>query len=130
MNINPLTAPCIVCHNKGDQLMLNSLRRIKDICDRSDAPKVDIRKSSIRYFQWGIHSRCQYGLPCNELDSFDNECKNIVRHIEERMIQIAMANDNDSEYHNILELLRGDFPAVYHGMERIRAYSKRNITKD
>lgn len=130
MNVNPMTAACMICNNNGNQSKLNALIKLKDICDKNRDTTINIKNSPIRHFQWGLHSHCEYGIPCYKLDAFDNKCKNIVRHIEKRMIQIAMATDNDSEYHNILELSRGNFPAVYHGMERIRAYSKSNISKD
>ncbi|ADL35994.1 hypothetical protein bpr_II054 (plasmid) [Butyrivibrio proteoclasticus B316] len=116
-------SPCFICHNKGDQMKLMKLQRLKEMCEDSDAEKCDIRKSHINSFTWGIHSHCRFGLSCPELESFDSSCRRIAEDIEERLIQIAMCG-SDKEYHDIHDMLRGDFSAVCHAMDIIRHTSR------
>ncbi len=107
-------SPCMICHQHGDSLKKDKLRRMEDICRRNNIVNTN---NKIYYFNWGFHSHCRYGLDCPSLRQFDRECEQIAHLLEPKIAAIAASGSKD--YHALLDLCRGDFPAVYNELEAI-----------
>lgn len=116
MAFSGVLSPCIVCHNHGDYMRKNKLLEIERLCSPFEA---EHEFESNVYTVLRTHSKCRYGLRCPELDRFDNECNAIARCISGKIVTAVVTGDN-KVYHRLIELCRGDFPAAYHYLERIR----------
>ncbi len=101
---NPL-APCAICHRNG--LLKQKLLSLKAICGTS--------QGDIHQLTWHISSKCRYGLWCDELKQYDNECFRIARGITPALVRIAKTHDK--RYQECYELCRGDFPTVCRQLE-------------
>lgn len=112
-------SPCYICHNHGDDMLKIKLKRMLDICKN-----LGIEQSTKRHdFMWGFNSHCKYGLSCPKLDQFNRECESLAQNVEPYIAGLAEANGIDKKYnnayHDVLNLCRGDFPAVYKRLEII-----------
>lgn len=113
--IYPPNSPCMVCHDKGDWQKKTKLQRMELLCS-SLSESAEIRHSPDMGLR--VHSRCRYGLSCTALTSFDNECNLMARQLSGKLVAAAVSED-DSVYHELFELCRGDFPACYRELEFI-----------
>ena len=110
-------APCIICRQKHDTSRLDQLRKIKRACHGLE--RTPVNDHHIK-FNFGTHKRCSYGISCEELHVRRNEESRLEQQLHSDLIAIALS-DNNKKYNEILHLLRGHFPAVYHQMEQLRA---------
>ncbi len=112
-------SPCYVCHNKGDHMIELRLRQMEETCQMAGISKSESRHN----YMWGIHSHCRYGLSCSDLEQFDRECETLARNVEPYITGLAEAYAKDEKYatayHEVLDLCRGYFPAVYRQLEMI-----------
>ena len=113
---------CMACHKKHDTAQLDKLHRM-----RYETTHKQIAASNERHhsFMWGIYSHCPYGIACSDLNRTDSQANQIARELEPYLITIAQ-NDDETLYHQMLQYLRGDFPSVYHTLERIHNTKKEN----
>lgn len=105
---------CMICRQKNHSSSLDRLRRIKE----QFRQPVDMSNIQQEHFTWSIHERCKYGISCNKLQNFENESKRLIKEIEPIIVDICM-KQSTNEYHKMLQLLRGEFPAVYNQTERL-----------
>lgn len=118
---NPM---CAVCHQKNNSSKLNQLRLIKTIIQNN---KVSIDNISIRHriFSWYINDNCRFGVPCTIINRQNMESKRIAHELEPYLVAIATNSyeishgNKDMLYHDILRLLSGHFPNIYHSMEQL-----------
>lgn len=109
--------PCMICRQKTDTLKLLKLQRLYN---QLRSLNVDESQSSYQ-FSWNNYSRCRYGLSCNELRQYDQKCNSICRQLNPYIEAVASDPDNKRDYITILDCCRGDYPQVYHEVERLRA---------
>lgn len=107
------SSPCMICHQHGDSMKKEKLRRMEDICHRNNLTG----DGNSYHFNWGFNSHCRYGLPCPTLRQFDMDCERLAQRVEPLIAQLAKSGSPD--YHQVLNLCRGDFPAVYNMLETI-----------
>jgi len=124
--IYPPNSPCMVCHDKGDWQKKAKLQRMELLCS-SLSESAEIRHSPDMGLR--VHSRCRYGLSCTALTSFDNECNLMARQLSGKLAAAAVSED-DSVYHELLELCRGDFPACYRELEFIHNKYRKTLATD
>ncbi len=112
---------CLICRDKNNTYMLNKLRSMFDRLRSMGHEPMDAGIRTVRrgLFNWGIHSRCQYGVHCDTLTRYDSQCKSLAEQMEPYIVAVAIKG-NEHDYHDMLEWFRGDFPAVYNTAERIR----------
>ena len=120
-------ALCMMCHKKNDTSLINKLQRLQTEIQRA---KIEPHKTSNYTFMWGINPHCSYGIQCNNLDNIKHKANHIARQLEPYLISIALS-DNEQMYHIVLQYLRGDFPSVYHTIEKLHAkYKHDNACKN
>lgn len=122
MTFSGVLSPCIACHNQGDYMKKFKLLRMEQLCSALEENH-DVRHSPDLGLY--VHSNCRYGLSCSTLTDFDNECNAVARRIASRVITAAVMED-ESIYHQILELCRGDFPMAYNYIENIHFQYKKS----
>ena len=122
MKPSKLMMPCMMCHDKNNSHTESKLRRMEMML-REVEPVEDSSYLRRHSFNWSIHHRCKYGISCNDLRNADIRCNDIARRLEDKLVAVAMSDDNQL-YFEMLQMLRGDFPNIYHSMEILRAQWK------
>ena len=90
--------------------------------DKDSSSHLAVQYSSIPKYNWDVHERCKYGMMCGKLQSFEHENMNLVLSIEP-LITGLLVNGTKAQLQQLLQLLRGEFSAVYSQVERDWYYS-------
>ena len=99
---------CMMCHEHNSKS--NTLNRLYQLVKINNVePDVEDRIS----YLWGHHDRCRFGIPCNKIDSFNRENDQLARSLEPYLTAIAKSG-NAKLIHECLNLLRGNYPQIYH----------------
>lgn len=98
----------------------DKLRQIENFIRKTRIQPVKI--NNYRY-DWFSEARCRYHIPCNKLNSYNRENDRIEKHIEPYITAIAESG-NKTLIHELLNLLRGDYPSVYHMVDIISHKTK------
>ena len=107
---------CIVCHDKRFHSQLDKINQLEQLIRLQ---KIDIdRHKRYASFTWFINKKCQFGMPCQTLQSKNREALAKASMLEPYLNEIA-ESDNITLYHNVLNILRGNFPSVYRHMEEL-----------
>ena len=106
---------CITCHQKHDNGVTATLSALERELTHI-IPKRAVHGKQ-HTFNWGIHSRCSYGLSCPELINRDNQAKQKTKNLE-RQLSYVIENGNSAEIARVLQILSGTFPQVYHKVDR------------
>ena len=115
MNMNAQQM-CMICHQTGDTIKLHKLRQMLSMCRQQ--VRVKPNRNTYENLQWAVNSRCKYGIPCQKLKDYDRECKELGRQLEPYMKAVA-TEGNSRLYHNLLSMLRGDFPMEHRKLEEM-----------
>ncbi len=118
--------PCLICRKKNDRHMLDLAHMIKQEVMKktlSNTEIDDFRKSDC-HFNWNIHTRCQYGISCPELNRTDNQAKNEFRNIEPYLFHMAIGTDENA-FRRVTMLMSGEFPQIIHELNRVRMTHKK-----
>ena len=109
-------AHCMTCRiDTGPENRLKNIRQL--LYD------IDDYNGKIPNFNWFINPRCQYGIQCNKIDNMARNMNRLTTEIEPKLVTVAYSDDTYL-YHNILNLLRGYFPAVYKQVELLHHKGK------
>ena len=108
---------CMMCHEKNDTKYLHKLNHLERLLHNAIHSK-DLVKYRYINFMWGIHSHCRYGIHCPTLSNNDSKANRIANDLEAYIVTAALSDDKQL-YHDILQLLRGEFPSVYRLVEDI-----------
>lgn len=115
--MNRFNAMCMTCHKKNNTSHIHKLQQIEQLV-RHKIRKDDCVNYHHIHFMWGIHSHCPYGIHCTNLEHNDGTANRIARELEPYLVTIAISDDARL-YHEILQLLRGEFSSVYRLVEDI-----------
>ena len=106
---------CMICHKQNN--MVYKLRQIENfLISHGITPNSEYRHE----FVWGHHDHCQYGIVCNKIQQYNIENDVLATKLEPYIITAARSGDQNI-IHGLLSLLQGDYPAVYHLVERLAA---------
>lgn len=105
----------MICHKQNN--VLYKLRQIENYLISHDIKPDNERRYS---FAWGHNDHCQYGISCNKIQQYNIENDALARGLEPYIISAAKSGDQNIIY-GLLSLLQGDYPAVYHMVQRISA---------
>lgn len=115
MSIPGMASPCVICRDPRDGMKRERLREIEELCSGASDDRHRIRAS----FEWGLRTRCRYGIPCQKLSQFDSECRMTAGRIERKLVDAVLGSADT--YRRIYGLCRGYFPQVCREIEMIRA---------
>lgn len=105
------TQICMFCSQKNDTMKTRMLQRIVQMMQGQEFD------GKIHGISWGKLYHCKYGMHCNELQMQESECMRLERQFEGYINGLIKSRDN-TLYHEILQMLRGYFPAAYMYLER------------
>ena len=109
--------PCMVCREKNDDGALRRLEQLERLLRSSGIEPVQKNRLQI---QWGKHNHCRYGLPCPHIEETERRMRAIQIRIEPYLAALAEPG-REQLFHEVLELLRGYFPAAWHAVNRQHA---------
>jgi len=115
---------CLMCRQTSSNTKIQKLHTIKHRIELSDIKP----SSKIDHFMWSSNIRCKYGITCPKIQQLNREMNNLCKQIEPYLIAVSECDDANT-YHDILQLMRGDFPSVYSKMEKLR-HAHRKATQD
>ena len=114
--MNSVTAVCINCKAKNNTSALDQINRIGLLLKHIEVPE---RRGRFRpKFTWGINPRCPYGMQCASIRRNKIRAEKAAHRLEDKMIAAALGDD-ERLYREVLNHLRGHFPAVYRSLEEI-----------
>lgn len=111
MQFNPM---CINCNRKNRlNSYYNKLYRLSQLLQHNKIEAVD----KPAHYGWSLPFRCNYGFNCPSLTSKKTQCEYLTFELNKLLPAVANSN-NESLCHEVLELLRGEFPNIYTQFER------------
>ena len=105
---------CAVCRENPADPIKSRIKRISDILRRVE-PTRDNRQS----FNWDLNVKCKYGLKCFDAEKTISSIKRTINEIDAKLVTVATDPEEERTYHQVLQLLRGQFPSVYNQLERL-----------
>ena len=101
-------ALCVTCRQKSLSMFEEQLKRIERMLNNIE-PNNNYPQFS---FNWGISHRCKFNMPCDRMNQFQRNSERIADRITPKVITVCLGDDF-ALYKNLLNLLRGYFPAVH-----------------
>ena len=105
---------CLICKQKNNNNTNIKLKSIQSILNREDF--LDKRLDHYINFNFGSIERCKLGMNCNDLIRKNNEFRQLTNDISNKLSLYVEYSDFHN-VHEILQLLRGSFPAAYRQLE-------------
>ena len=112
---------CMICRQHDNYR--DKLNRIEQFI-RTHNVKPNIDNIQNIHYQWFHHQHCQYGISCPKINRMNIDNDHTARQLEPFITSIASSGDSKM-VHELLQLLRGDYPAVYHTVETLYHKSKK-----
>lgn len=101
-----------ICHFSADKA--EQLKRIKRYLDnrveRSD------KRIDVKHYNWGVSDRCKFGITCAKIITAEHEFNRLKFEVDE-LLTLYIDKKKYDDYHQILNLMRGHFPAAYREFE-------------
>lgn len=101
-----------VCHYNSSKV--SQLEKLKRYMESKDLR--DFMYSNYRRFNWGMNDKCKFGASCDKTNRSDREFRQLTSELDE-LLSAYIEKPCHEHYHDILNLLRGYFPAVYKQFE-------------
>ena len=114
---------CRICRARNNTEIRDRLLLIERNIKDAEVTKDTLEAGRGVTFLWDIHVRCRYGFSCLERMQYKNYCKEIARGLEDKLIAVAVGDD-EGKYHNVLNLLRGYFPSAHRVLSMVHAKKK------
>ena len=114
--MSEVNACCQICRQKNNTYRYQKLIQLHNISRSIAGESATDKVGQTLIFNWGLNSRCKFGVSCHQLRVYDMRCQQMAKQSEVYLTYIAREG-SDKDFHMILEMLRGDFPAVYNVME-------------
>ncbi len=77
-----------------------------------------------QHFLWGQIDRCKYGMTCAKIHTYNSEYIKLCQ-TADALLSAYIDSDDIQDYHTILNMFRGTFPAVYTQFEML--IRKKNV---